>query len=106
VLHELRETGVTPQELDRAKKALIADYVYESDSQTALARRYAEGALLGLSIEQVDSWPENIRKVTAEDVRRAAIQHFDIRRSVTGTLIPAPAEAESGPALKPAADKS
>ncbi|MGE0854310.1 MAG: M16 family metallopeptidase [Hyphomicrobiaceae bacterium] len=106
VLHELREKGVTPEELERAKKGLIADFVYESDSQTALSRRYAEGALLGLSIEQVDSWPNVIRKVTVEDVKRAAAQHFDIRRSVTGTLIPTPAEAEGGSALKPAADKS
>jgi len=106
VLHELRETGVTAGELDRAKKAFIADFVYESDSQSALARRYAEGALLGLTIDQVNGWPDAIRKVTAEDVRNAAVKHLDIRRSVTGTLIPTPAEAESDAAVKPVANKS
>jgi len=106
VLHELREKEVTAGELDRAKKAFIADFVYESDSQTALARRYAEGALLGMTIEQVNNWPDAIRKVTAEDIKRAAVNHFDIRRSVTGTLIPSPAEAESDAAGKPAANKS
>lgn len=106
VLHELREHEVTAGELDRAKKAFIADFVYESDSQSALARRYAEGALLGMTIEQVNNWPDAIRKVTAEDIKRAAVNHFDIRRSVTGTLIPTPAEAESDAVVKPVANKS
>ncbi|HZT49124.1 MAG TPA: pitrilysin family protein [Hyphomicrobiaceae bacterium] len=106
VLHELRENGVTEQELDRAKKSFIADFVYESDSQSALARRYAEGALLGLTIEQVNGWPDAIRKVTVDDVKQAAIRHFDIRRSVTGTLVPLPAEAESDVVAKAAANKS
>ena len=106
VLHELREKGVTAEELDRAKKAFIADFVYESDSQAALARRYAEGALLGQTIEQVNSWPNAIRSVTAEDIRQAAIKHIDIRRSVTGTLVPVAPEAEADAALKPVSDKS
>ena len=106
VLHELREKGVTADELERAKKAFIADFVYESDSQSALARRYGEGMLLGLTIEQINDWPTAIAKVTAEDVKRAAVKHLDIRRSVTGRLIPAAPEPESGAALKPAAGRS
>src|SRR5882724_315809 len=70
VLHELREKPVTADELDRAKKAFIAEFVYESDSQSALARRYAEGLLLGQTIEQVNSWPAAIAKVTSEDISR------------------------------------
>ena len=92
-------------ELERAKKAFIAEFVYEFDSQSALARRYAEGMLLGLTIEQINDWPAAIAKVTAEDVKRAAAKHLDIRRSVTGRLIPTPPEPESDAALKPAADK-
>jgi zinc protease len=96
---------VTANELDRAKKAFIAEFVYESDSQSALARRYAEGALLGLTIDQVNEWPAAITKVTAEDIARVAVKHLDIRNSVTGTLIPVPSEADSTAALKPAAGK-
>jgi zinc protease len=105
VLHEMRETGVTADELERAKKAFIAEFVYESDSQSALARRYAEGLLLGLTIEQVNDWPAAIAKVTAEDVSRAAAKHLDIRNSVTGKLIPTPSEPESAAVSKPAANK-
>jgi len=105
VLHELREKGVTASELDRAKKAFIAEFVYESDSQSALARRYAEGALLGQTIAQVNNWPTAIASVTADDIARVAAKHLDIRNSVTGTLIPVPSEPESTAALKPSAGK-
>ncbi len=106
VVHELREKGVTAEELERAKKAFVAEFIYESDSQSALARRYAQGALIGLTIDQINDWPVAIGKVTAEDVRRAAVKHLDIRRSVTGRLMPTSPEPEADAALKPAANKS
>ena len=90
---------------ERAKKAFIADFIYESDSQSALARRYGEGLLLGLTIDQINDWPGAIAKVTADDVRRVAVKYFDIRQSVTGTLIPLPPDAESD-AIKPVSNKS
>ncbi len=93
VLHEVREKGVTADELERAKRAFISDFIYESDSQSALARRYGEGMLIGLTIEQINDWPTAIAKVTAEDVKRAADKHIDIRRSVTGTADPGGAGA-------------
>jgi zinc protease len=105
VLHELREKGVTEGELDRAKKAFIAEFVYESDSQSALARRYAEGALLGQTIEEVNDFPAAIARVSVEDIARVAAKHLDIRNSVTGTLIPVPSEPEREAGLKPRADK-
>jgi zinc protease len=106
VVHELREKGVTAEELERAKKAFIAEFIYESDSQSALARRYAQGVLIGQTIEQINDWPVAISKVTVDDIKRAAVKHLDIRRSVTGRLIPTAPEPEADAALRPAADKS
>ena len=105
VLREFRDKGVTASELDRAKKAFISDFIYESDSQSQLARRYGEGLLIGQTIEQINNWPAAIAKVTAEDIVHVANKHLDIRKSVTGTLIPVPPEAVAEPTLKPA-DKS
>jgi zinc protease len=105
-LHEVRENGVTTDELERAKKAFISDFIYESDSQSALARRYGEGLILGQTIEEINAWPDAIAKVTADDINRVAVKHLDIRSSVTGTLIPVPPAAESDAATKPASDKS
>jgi zinc protease len=106
VLHEVREKGVTADEVERAKKAFTSDFIYESDSQSQLARRYGEGLLLGQTIDQINAWPEAIARVTAEDIKQAAAKHLDIRNSTTGTLIPTAPAPESDAALKPASDKS
>jgi zinc protease len=93
VITEMKTTLVTPHELERAKKAYIAEYIYESDNQSTLARRYGWGIVSGNTIAKIDAWPKELVKVTAEQIRDAAIKHLDIRRSVTGTLSPLPSEA-------------
>lgn len=93
--------GVTEAELKRAKSSFIADYVYESDSQSTLARRYGWGLTAGRSMADIEAWPERISKVTLEEIKQAAAKHLDMRNSVTGTLRPAPgkdAAAGSPPA--------
>ena len=104
MLHELREKLVTLDELERAKKAFIAEFIYESDSQASLARRYGEGIIVGLTIDEINNWPVTVSKVTADDVKRVANKYLDIRHSVTGTLIPIPPAAESD-TTKPATAK-
>ena len=64
VLRDLRETGVTEAELDRAKKQFLAEFVYEFDSQEALARRYGAGLSIGLTVERIERWPAAIAKMT------------------------------------------
>jgi hypothetical protein len=48
-----------------------------------------------LTIEQINSWPAAIAKVTVAQVKDVAVKYLDVRRSVTGTLIPAPAGPEN-----------
>jgi zinc protease len=95
VVAELRDTGATQAELDRAKKQFLAEFVYELDSQESLARRYGAGLALGLTVEQIDRWPETIAKVTLSDLKKVAYKHLDLRRSVTGTLVPVNSEPET-----------
>ena len=94
VLAEIRENGVTEDELQRAKSNYIARYVYQNDDQTSLARRYGWGVALGRTIEQIQVWPEEIAKVTVDDIKRVANAYLDINHSVTGYLTPT-AEAET-----------
>jgi zinc protease len=42
---------------------------------------------VGLSIDEIRSWPDRIRAVTAEQVREAAQKWLVKTRSVTGYLI-------------------
>jgi zinc protease len=87
VIAEIVEKGVTAEELDRARNRLVADAVYAQDSQSSLARWYGASLATGLTIEQIKTWPDRLRAVTAEDVKNAARQVLDKRRSVTGYLI-------------------
>ncbi len=95
VLHDLREHGATQAELDRAKKQFLAEFVYESDSQEQIARRYGTGLALGLTVEQIENWPDVIAQVTLDDLKQAAGKYLDIRHSVTGTLVPVDAGPEA-----------
>lgn len=96
VIAEIKANGVTEEALKRAKSSYIADFIYESDNQATLARRYGWARAIGQSIAEVESLPERIRKVTLDDVKRVANLYLDIRASVTGTLVPQAASAAGG----------
>ena len=90
VIADVIANGVTEAELERAKRVYIADYTYESDNQSTLARRYGFGLVVGQTIEQIENWPSEIRKTTLDDLKSVAAQYFDIKASVTGILLPKP----------------
>ncbi len=87
VIAEFLEKGITAQELEVAKTRLVAETVYAQDNQATLARWYGTALTTGRSVADVQSWPERIAKVTAEEVADVARQFLDKRRSVTGYLV-------------------
>jgi zinc protease len=87
VIAEIIEKGITQEELERSRARLIADAVYAQDSQSSLARWYGASLTTGLTIEQIRSWPTRLNAVTVDDVKKAAREVLDKRRSVTGYLI-------------------
>jgi zinc protease len=87
VLADVVQNGVTPDELERAKSRMIADAVYANDNQRMLAQWYGASLATGATVEQVRTWPDRIRVVTADAVRDAAQRWLDKRRSVTGYLV-------------------
>jgi len=87
VIADLARNPVPAADLERVKTQLVAEAIYAQDNQTVLARWYGGGLTTGLSIEDIRSWPDRIRAVTAEQVRAAAQKWLDKKRSVTGYLI-------------------
>jgi zinc protease len=87
ILSEVIVHGVTSDELDRAKTRLIAEAVYAEDNQATLARWYGAALATGQTVENVRSWPDRIRTVTAAAVQKAAQTWLDRRHSVTGYLV-------------------
>jgi zinc protease len=82
------KNGVTEAELARAKRSYLADYIYESDNQATLARRYGWNLAIGRTVADVENWPEAISKVTVDDVKKVAAKYLDLKASVTGYLSP------------------
>ncbi|MBN9259449.1 MAG: peptidase M16 [Alphaproteobacteria bacterium 64-6] len=87
VIADVAANGVTEAELERAKKAYLAEYIFQSDNQASLARRYGWALTVGATVKDIEEWPERLSKVTAAQVQ-AATRHLDILRSVTGTMLP------------------
>jgi zinc protease len=87
VIADVGQNAVRAEDLERVKTQLIAEAIYAQDNQATLARWYGGALTTGLSIEDIRSWPDRIRAVTAEQVREAAQKWLDKKRSVTGYLI-------------------
>lgn len=83
---EFMDEGVDVEQLDRIKMQLRAAQIYAADDVEALARRYGAALTQGLTIEDVQAWPEILQSVTAEDVMAAAETIFDQTNAVTGWL--------------------
>ena len=97
VIAECMETGVDLEQFERIKMQIRASEIYELDSVQGTARKYGAALTSGLTIEDVQAWPEVLQAVTPEDIMEAAAQVFDRRRAVTGFLsAPEAAEQEVG----------
>jgi zinc protease len=87
VIADVGQHAVRAEDLERVKTQLIAAAIYAQDNQASLARWYGAALTTGLSVDDVRSWPDRVRAVTAEQVRAAAQKWLDKKRSVTGYLI-------------------
>jgi zinc protease len=96
VVADFAVNGPTPEELARAKRKVLAEAIYAQDSQQTLARIFGAALTTGGSIEDVQTWPERIKRVTAEEVKAVAAQYFTERRMIVGKLLPAPGGAAAG----------
>jgi zinc protease len=101
VIQDLREKGVTQEELDRARSSYIAEFVYTSDSQSRMARHFGWRLATGMSVEDVEAWPDRLKQVTVDKIRDVARKYLVDKNSVTGYLLPAP-EYTSSIGEKPA----
>ena len=87
VLAEFLTTGVDPEQLDRIKMQLRAAQIYARDNVDSIANRYGRALTQGLTVEDVQAWPDILQAVTADDVMAAARVVLDRRQAVTGWLM-------------------
>ncbi|MFZ5964555.1 M16 family metallopeptidase [Thalassococcus sp. BH17M4-6] len=84
----LRE-GVDQEQLDRIKFQMKSQQIYARDNAEGLARRYGNALTSGLTVEDVQAWPEVLQQVTEEDILAAAEMVLKRENAVTGWLMEA-----------------
>jgi zinc protease len=89
----IADAGVTPEELDRAKNRFIRSMVFARDKQDAMANMYGATLATGGTVQDIEEWPDRVRKVTADEVKAVAARYLLPDQSVTGYLLP---EAQAG----------
>ena len=88
VIASMMRSSPEEGEFNRAKTQLIANYTYQHDNQYLMAQDYGTALSIGLTIEDVEDWPNRIRAVTAADVRKMAQTFLVKEESVTGRMSP------------------
>nr|WP_244519138.1 pitrilysin family protein [Paracoccus alcaliphilus] len=95
VLARFAETGPDDADLERIKTRIRAAQIYARDSAHGRAYDYGQGLSIGLTIEDVNDWPDILAAVTADEVTDAARALLADNAHVTGWLFPA-SDAPSG----------
>ncbi len=86
-IDEFIEGGVDTEAFERVKTRIRAATIYGQDDVNRLARRYGEALTTGLTVADVQAWPDVLDAVTEADVLAAALEVFDRRRAVTGWMM-------------------
>jgi zinc protease len=109
VVADIARDGVSDEELERARRSLLAGALYAQDNQASLARIFGVALTTGATVESVQAWPALIASITADDVREAAASYL-ADAPVTAYLRPQegtsddPVDAAGAPAVQPMSD--
>ena len=82
------EKKLTLEEIEKTKGKMLAGQVYLRDNPNDAAYIAGSMAAVGMSVEDIENHADNIRKVSAADVRKAAKNLFGRAINVTGVIKP------------------
>ena len=86
VIAQFLEDGIDPEQFARIQFQWEAEMIYAQDDVGDLARMYGVGLTSGLTVEDIEAWPDIIASITPEEVMEAARMIFTESTSVTGYL--------------------
>ena len=86
-LADFMERGVDMEQLERIKMQLRASQIYQQDNVDGIANRYGSALAVGLSVKDIQDWPEILQSVTADEIMEAARDVLRPESSVTGWLM-------------------
>src|SRR5271169_4841403 len=77
--HRIREEAVPANELDDARRAVVAGFALSLEHTNQLLDFAVEQKIYGLPADYWDKYPAQIAAITAEDVQRVARKYVDPR---------------------------
>ncbi|MHB1204832.1 MAG: insulinase family protein, partial [Rhodospirillaceae bacterium] len=80
--------GITDADVARAKARMVARLAFAKDSPMSAARAVGTSLASGISLDDIENWPDALAKVTADQVRASARKLFAESSSATGILLP------------------
>lgn len=102
-VERVRHVPVSPEELERARNRIEADFVLQADSVSSQARQIGYWAMVA-DWRYLTTYLDRIRAVTAEDVQRVARQYLVADGRTVGHFVPV--EGAPGPPPPPAREAS
>ncbi|MFP4314061.1 MAG: M16 family metallopeptidase [Alphaproteobacteria bacterium] len=98
-LRKLAENGVSDEELQDSLTRLQNEAIYARDSLAGPAMIIGYSLVTGSSLDDVESWPQNIAKVTADQIQELAQTYLlpsgDKAMYVEGYLLPEEQETQA-----------
>lgn len=95
-LAALLADGITEADVVQAKQRFAARLAFAKDSPISAASAVGSSLAVGLSLDDIENWPDAMSKVTLAQVQSAARKLFSESTSVTGILLPEPEQAAEG----------
>jgi zinc protease len=84
---EFLDEGIDDDQLERIRTQIRASLIYQEDDIQSLARTYGMALTSGLTVEDVEGWPDILKSVTEEEILDAAARVLDRKNAVTGWLM-------------------
>ncbi len=86
-IQQFMAQDIDVEKLERIKMQLRASQIYARDNVDGIANRYGRALATGLTVEDVQAWPDILQAVTPDDILAAARAIFRPEASVTGYLM-------------------
>ena len=93
VLEDFLSSEIDEDKLSRVRAQLRASEIYARDDVQGLAQRYGAALTQGLTVADVQAWPDILQAVTAQDIMDVAKEVLRKEASVTGWIVASEEEA-------------
>ena len=87
-LNKIKKKIFNKEELQKIKKRLVNDTIFAQDSLYMGMRIFGSSLTTGYSLKEITNWPNDIAKVSIDDLETYIPNIFNKKNSVTGYLLP------------------